>query len=157
MSGSSAESQPCCYDARAFHHAGFDHVPDMYAESGDLAHGSQAGFETFVCLLHCDYCFLDVVLEHPVVVVFGEVAGKMQVRVDEAGHDRLAGDVHDVISLAFGDVARGSCINDLSVTDQNETVFYSCSSGAVYEKSSCKCCFTHTCSPFKYLSIKDRH
>ena len=65
----------------------------MYAESGDLAHGSQAGFETFVCLLHCDYCFLDVVLEHPVVVVFGEVAGKMQVRVDEARTWYLSGEV----------------------------------------------------------------
>lgn len=51
--------------------------------------------ETVIGLLDGNGLLLEQRLHDPVGVVVGEVAGEVQVGVDEAGHDGLAGGVDD--------------------------------------------------------------
>ena len=99
MAGGAAEAQAGGQDARAAEDTLLDAVADWDAEAADSADGGEAVGEAVVGLLDGDGLLLEQRLHDPVGVVVGKVAGEVQVGVDEAGHDGLAGGVDDLVAL----------------------------------------------------------
>ena len=131
MACGTAEAEARREDAGALHDAHVDDVTDGDAVAADLADGGEAVGEGVIGLLDGHGLLLGDGLDDPVVVIVGQVAGEMQVAVDEARHDGLAGDVADLIAL--GDLRALASVGDLGVVDEDKGVLDGGGAGAVNE------------------------
>ena len=143
VAGGAAEAQAGGVDARALHDAHVDQVADGDAVAADLADGGEAVGQRVVALLDGAGLLLRGGLDDPVVVVVGEVAREVQVGVDKAGHDRLAGAVLDLV--AVGDLGAGAGVGDLLAVDEDEGVVDRRGAGAVHKTAAHECELAHEC------------
>ena len=157
MAGGTAEAQAGGQDARSLEDALVDAVADLDAKAADLAHGGQAVGEAVIGLLDGDGLLLEQRLHDPVGVIVGEVAGEVQVGVDEAGHDGLAGGVDDLVALRG--VLVGASVLDLAIlVDENQGVLDRLGAGAVDELAADDCVLlTHDVPPYWNFWIGYRH
>ncbi len=87
MAAGSAKAQTGGYHPGPLHYPLLDHVANGDAKPGNFAHSGQASLQTFMGLLHGDHRLLQVILQHPIAIVAGQVTGKVQMGVDQARHD----------------------------------------------------------------------
>ncbi|VWM09303.1 Uncharacterised protein [Collinsella intestinalis] len=148
VAGGAAEAEAGGEDARTLEDALIDAVANLNAEAADLAHGGQTVGEAVVGLLDSDGLLLEERLHDPVGVIVGEVAGEVQVGVDEAGHDGLTGSVDDLVALRG--VLVGAGVLDLAVlVDENQGVLNRIGTGAVDELAADDCILlTHVVPPY---------
>ena len=145
VTSGAAEAEAGGVDAGALHDAHVDEVTDGDTVAADLADGGQAVGEAVVGLLDGASLLLGDGLDDPVVVVVGEVAGEVQVGVDEARHDSLAGAVLDLV--ASGHLGAGTGVGDLVVVNEDEGVLDRSSAGAVDEDAAYECVLSHSSFP----------
>ena len=147
VAGGAAEAQAGGVHARALEDALVDAVADMQTKAADLADGGQAVGEAVVCLLNGNGLLLQQRLHDPVGVVVGEVTGEVQVGIDQAGHNGLAGGVDGLEAL--GHVLHGAGILDLAILDEDERVLYGLATHAVDELAANDCIVAHVCSSLR--------
>ena len=94
--------------------------------------------EAVVGLLDGDGLLLEERLHDPIGVIVGQVAREVQVSVDQAGKDGLAGGVDDLNAL--GKVLHSAGVLDLAVVvDENEGVLDRLGTGTVDELAANDC------------------
>ena len=141
MAAGAGEAQAGANHAGAGHNAALDHIADLQAAAADLTNGGQAVLQALVSLLNGNHGLLDGILQNPVGVVVGQVAGEVQMGIDQAGHDGLAGDVAGLVIGAV--LLLGAGVNDLLVLYQNQRVLDRLGAGAVDQQTANKCYLTH--------------
>ena len=138
MAGNAAEAKAGGQNARALEDALVDAVTDLDTKAADLADSGEAVGEAVVGLLDGDGLLLEERLHDPVGVIVGQVAREVQVGVDQAGKDGLAGGVDDLNAL--GKVLHGAGVLDLAVVvDENEGVLDRLGTGTVDELTANDC------------------
>ena len=138
MTGNAAEAQTGGQNARALEDALVDAVANLNTEAANLADGGEAVGEAVVGLLDGDGLLLEERLHDPIGVIVGQVAREVQVGVDQAGKDGLAGGVDDLNAL--GKVLHGAGVLDLAVVvDENEGVLDRLGTGTVDELAANDC------------------
>ena len=138
VAGNAAEAKAGGQNARALEDALVDAVTDLDTKAADLADGGEAVGEAVVGLLDGDGLLLEERLHDPVGVIVGQVAREVQVGVDQAGKDGLAGGVDDLNAL--GKVLHGAGVLDLAVVvDENEGVLDRLGTGTVDELAANDC------------------
>lgn len=106
VAGNAAEAEAGGQNARALEDALVDAVADLDTKAADLADGGETVGEAVVGLLDGDGLLLEERLHDPVGVIVGQVAREVQVGVDQAGKDGLAGGVDNLNAL--GKVLHGT-------------------------------------------------
>ena len=138
VAGNAAEAKAGGQNARALEDALVDAVTDLDTKAADLADGGEAVGKAVVGLLDGDGLLLEERLHDPVGVIVGQVAREVQVGVDQAGKDGLAGGVDDLNAL--GKVLHGAGVLDLAVVvDENEGVLDRLGTGTVDELAANDC------------------
>ena len=138
VAGSAAEAQTGSENAGALEDALLNAVADLDAEAADLADGGQAMGEAVIGLLDGDGLLLEQRLHDPVGVIVGEVAGEVQMGVDQAGHNGLAGGVDNLGAL--GHILHSAGVLDLAVlVNEDEGVLDRIGTGAVDELTANDC------------------
>ena len=138
MAGNAAEAKAGGQNARALEDALVDAVTDLDTKAADLADGGETVGEAVVGLLDGDGLLLEERLHDPIGVIVGQVAREVQVGVDQAGKDGLAGGVDDLNAL--GKVLHGAGVLDLAVVvDENEGVLDRLGTGTVDELAANDC------------------
>ena len=138
VTGNAAEAQTGGQNARALEDALVDAVANLNTEAADLADGGEAVGEAVVGLLDGDGLLLEERLHDPIGVIVGQVAREVQVGVDQAGKDGLAGGVDNLNAL--GKVLHNTGVLDLAVVvDENEGVLDRLGTGTVDELAANDC------------------
>ena len=138
VAGNAAEAEASGQNARALEDALVDAVADLDTKAADLADGGEAVGEAVVGLLDGDSLLLEERLHDPVGVIVGQVAREVQVGVDQAGKDGLAGGVDNLNAL--GKVLHDTGVLDLAVVvDENEGVLDRLGTGTVDELTANDC------------------
>ena len=138
MTGNTAEAQTGGQNARALKDALVDAVTDLDTKAADLADGGEAVGEAVVGLLDGDGLLLEERLHDPIGVIVGQVAREVQMGVDQAGKDGLAGGVDNLNAL--GKVLHSTGVLDLAVVvDENEGVLDRLGTGTVDELTANDC------------------
>ena len=152
MAGDAAEAEAGREDAGSLEDVLLDAVADLDAEAADLADGGEAVGQAVIGLLDGDGLLLEERLHDPVGVIVGQVAGEVQVGVDEAGHDRLAAGVDDLVALRG--VLMRTGVLDLAVVNEDERVLQRLGAGAVDELATYDCVLlTHGSSLGTYFHV----
>ena len=132
VAGNAAEAKAGGQNARALEDALVDAVTDLDTKAADLADGGEAVGEAVIGLLDGDGLLLEERLHDPVGVIVSQVAREVQVGVDQAGKDSLAGGVDNLNAL--GKVLHSTGVLDLAVVvDENEGVLDRLGTGTVDE------------------------
>ena len=138
VAGNAAEAKTSGQNARALEDALVDAVANLDTKAADLADGSETVGEAVVSLLDGDGLLLEERLHNPIGVIVGQVAREVQVGVDQAGKDGLAGGVDNLNAL--GKVLHSTGILDLAVVvDENEGVLDRLGTGTVDELAANDC------------------
>ena len=138
MTGNTAEAQAGGQNARALKDALVNAVTNLDTKAADLADSGEAVGEAVVGLLDGDGLLLEERLHNPIGVIVGQVAREVQVGVDQAGKDGLAGGGDDLNAL--GKVLHSASVLDLAVVvDENEGVLDRLGTGTVDELAANDC------------------
>ena len=74
VSAGTAESKSGCHYPGALHDAGFHHVADLDAGTGNLTNRGKAVLQTLMGLLYRHHCLLYHILQYPVAVIVCQVS-----------------------------------------------------------------------------------
>ena len=151
VAAGAGEAQAGAHHAGAGHNAALDHIADLQAAAADLTNGGQAVLQALVSLLNGNNGLLDGIFQNPIGIVIGQVAGEVQMGIDQAGHDGLAG---DVVGLVIGAVfLLGTGVYDLLVFHQDQRVLDRLGAGAVDQQTANECYLTHNETNLLFLCL----